>query len=494
MRGQAHHRSTVFILALAALFVLGVAPVIGTAPQPVIPTGEPPQRSDDGSATPESPCPGGSSAAVATAVHFASSGIGSGQRATYPGPVIPIGPGGDSAPVSTDCMAELSLSLIVKSPNERKPDGADASLDELAVPRSALESGFAVSLPAQSRTISLSDPGTDWELVGTSCTCAGSGVAGGAGALFASSGIGRSRLATYPSPVIPVGPAGGGCSGPSGSAQTMATGMVLPGGSIGRSPRATYPGPVIPVKPGAPQGPPPRKPAQVSWGSNGTVTISDPEGTGGNFNCVWTVELVNGRFTVKTITKPPGAESRFKYRVTPTGLNALKASPTTMRGASDEESLRSGPWSVELTDLREGWEVKSSDCSESDETTQSVASMGGASIGVDPGDEVNCTFRLELLTPKAGRWKAVNKKGTVTCRPKGSKGSFTISIDKQTGTGRIAVKNGGDRLRTTGNSTNGIPITLDRNKDDPLRYVGTKKMTFAGFTTKFKFTYDVLSE
>ncbi|MEA2025261.1 MAG: hypothetical protein U9O18_01085, partial [Chloroflexota bacterium] len=44
MRGQAHRRSTVFFSVLAALFVLGVAPVIGTAPQPVIPAGEAPRN------------------------------------------------------------------------------------------------------------------------------------------------------------------------------------------------------------------------------------------------------------------------------------------------------------------------------------------------------------------------------------------------------------------------------------------------------------------
>ena len=497
MRGQAHHRSAVFTLVLTALMALGAAPAIGTAPQPVIPTGEAPQQGGDGSAAQESPCPGGSSVAVAGA-QLVSSSVGSGHLATYPGPVLPVDPGDDSAPASTDCIAELSLSLIVKSPNERKPEGADASLDELAVPRAALESGFAVSLPAQSRTISLSEPGKDWELVGTSCSCAGSGVAGSTGVLLASSGIGSGQLATYPGPVLPVGPGGGGCSGPGGSASAMATptvtaSMVPTEGSLGHPPRTTYPGPVLPVGPGAPEGPAPRNPAQLSWGSDGAVTISDPDRAGGSFDCTWTVELVNGRFTVKTITKPPGAEGRFKYRVTPTGLNALKASPTTMRGASDEESLRSGPWSVELHDFDDAWKVKKSSCSESDGTTPSVAAGSTASIGVDLDDNVQCTFELELLTPKAGPWHAVNKRGATTCRAKGRR-SFTFPIKRETGTGRIAVKSGGDRLVATTDSTNGLPITVNRSEGDPRRYVGTERLTFAGVKMRFEVTYDVLTE
>ena len=499
MRGQAHHRSAVFIFALTALIALGTAPVVGTAPQPVIPTGEAPQGGSDESASPESPCPGGSSGAVASGVLLASSGIGLGQRTTYPGPVIPVGPGGEATPANTDCIAELSLSLIVKSPNERKPDGADASLDELSVPRTALESGFDVSLPARSRTISLSDPGKDWELVGTSCSCAGSsGVAGVVGVQLASSGIGRGQLATYPGPVLPVGPSGGGCSGPSGSAPAMAAptiatsvtaGMAPMGGGIGQTPRATYPGPVIPVKPGAPQGPPARSPAQVSWGSNGTVSINDPDGTGGSFSCIWTVELVNGRFTVKTVTKPSGAEGRFKYRGTPTGLNALKASPTTMGGASDEESLRNGPWSVELTDFDDAWKVKRSSCSESDGTTPSVAAGSTASIGVDLDDKVVCTFELELLTPREGRWRSRNGAGKVVCD------GLTIGMEPVTDVGSIKHRRGGDRLVARGLSSgsNGT-LTLDRDQNDLRRYVGTKTMTMSGVRAKFTATLDVITE
>ncbi len=501
MRGQAHHRSAVFIFALTALIALGTAPVAGTAPQPVIPTGEAPQGSSDGSDTQESSCPGGSSAVAASGVLLASSSIGSGQRTTYPGPVIPVGPvspSGEATPASTDCIAELSLSLVVKSPNERKPEGADASLDELAVPRAALESGFNVSLPARSRTISLSKPGQDWELVGTSCSCAGSGVAGAVGVQLASSGIGRGRFATYPSPVIPVGPAGGGCSGPSGPAPAMAAptiatsataGMAPIGGGIGQTPRTTYPGPVLPVDPGAPQGPPARSPAQVSWGSDGTVSINDPDGTGGSFSCIWTVELVNGRFTVKTITKPSGAESRFKYRVTPTGLNALKASPTTMSGASDEESLRSGPWSVELIDFDDAWKVKRSSCTESDGTTPSVAAGSSASIGVDVDDRVVCTFELELLTPREGRWRSRNGAGRVVCD------GLTIGMEPVTDVGSIKHRRGGDRLVARGLSSGSSgSVTLDRDQNDPRRYTGSKTFTMQGVTARFKVTLDVITE
>jgi hypothetical protein len=486
MRDRARHRPAVISLFLAVSMALVGTTAIGAQPQPVIPV-EGPMPSGDGDQNALGQlCPGGSSQAVATRVQLTANHLQPREQATYPGPVVPVSPG---TPPDTNCVANLSLSVVIKSPDDRKPDGADASLDEFAVPRSSLESGFDVSLPARSRAITLTDPGKDWEIVKTSCTCSGgSSLATTAFVGFTSGGYQPSQRATYPGPVIPIGSGGGGCTGPSGSSSVTMQGLQLSSSGFHPSQRATYPGPVLPVGPGAPSS---GRPAQVSWSSDGTITIDDPDGTGGAFSCSWTVELVNGQFTVKTITKPRGEERRFKYLVTPTGEQAAKSSPVTMRGVppSNQETLRKGPWSVELTNLPDAWEVKESSCGETDTTTSSVAAGPTATLGIDPGDKVRCSFTLKLLAPRAGKWSGHNGAGRVSCK------GYDQKLPAVTDIVRVKVRRDGDLLIVRGLSP-GSDTTwrLRRDRDDPRRYFGSVKPPTPGGQGKFETRLKMIDE
>jgi hypothetical protein len=509
------HQPAIVVLVLAVLVILGGLPAIAAAPQPVLPVSffdepsgsEPPV--EDGS--PSSNCPGGSAVAQAGGAHLAFSPGLSGDRAAYPGPVIPVKSdvqrAGPVKPPSSGCLTDVSLTLVVTSPNDRKPEGADGSLDELSIPRSALESGFDVSLPAQSRIVTLSKPGEDWELVSTSCTCGGATAAAGTptlhapGAIAAGSGIvssaGLGQRATQPGPVIPVDSvpglrnSGGGCVGPSATVpSTSAATPVLGMAQLGEL--AIYPGPVIPdgSVPGLPASDETLQPATVSWDRSGTVNIEDPEGSGGVFACRWEVELVKGKFEVKTVTKPAGREGRFKYLVTPTGANAAKASPRTMSGVSpsNKASLRKGPWSVELTNLGDRWKVTDSSCSESDSTTTSVASGASATLGVEPDDKVQCTFKLKLRAPREGRWRAINGAGSIDCGP------VAFDLPKRTEFVDLKVRQDGDRLIGRGLTSGDTTWTLNRGPDESLRYTGSKQMTQAGAKGKFTTKLDLIDE
>jgi len=170
-----------------------------------------------------------------------------------------------------------------------------------------------------------------------------------------------------------------------------------------------------------------------------------------------------------------------------------------MSGArpASETDLRSGPWSVELSELADGWEIKDSSCGETDGTTVSTAAGRGAILGVDPGDTVRCTFDLKLLAPKPGRWRAKNKTGHITCRGgPGGGGSNTLTIKaEKPDFGTIRVHDGGDRVVGKGLAGGGSrKITFRRDRANPRQYVGTVRMAIQGVRTKITYTFTLLDE
>jgi hypothetical protein len=403
MRDQVRRIPAIGVLVLATIMLIGTLPAMGAAPQPVIPVppGEGPQQPPPGESPPGEPEPDtgcllGPTGGVAVAGPLASLSHARGILATYPGPVVPI-------EQASDCEAHVSMSLVVESPRDQKPEGADAALDELAVSRASLESGFEVTLPAGSRTITLSDPGEDWELTSVACTCSGGSAVAVAipGARGAPVGI----LASYPQPVIPISlvtPGSADCGGGSASGgpaaeaagervasrSDQASPMSVSPTRLGTGQLLTYPGPVVPVPPadGSPTpAPPTRRPGSVSWDQDGRVSIRDDDAAGGIFSCVWTVELVYGELALETKTRPSGREGQFTYRVTPDAAGIGKI-PVSMRGVppANTERLWNGSWSVELAGLEEAWEVERSDCRETDSATASSAAGTTASVGVDP--------------------------------------------------------------------------------------------------------------
>lgn len=472
-------RQTISLLAVVAATLMLSGPALSTTPGPVVPVdrGDPPAydptepyRDDQGGR-----CPAGNT-------RMDSSGVidlaRPAERSSLPGPVVPVDRGPATGPAP--CLADVRLDLLVEAPNDKKPDGADGNLDGIAVPRPSLEGGFEITLPAQDRTITLSDPGDNWELKSTSCSCSGWTTMTASSGLTMTSVPGDST--SYPQPVVPVpiasgGP--GGCSGESPSVYVPATSLPVLPNSGGPSEITSYPAPVVPVT--RLQAP------RVEWDSDGTVTITDPDLVGGTFTCVWTVELVYGQLDIETVTKPSGEADRFRYEVVPTG-GQPDASAMTVRGAASER-LRWGPWSVELTDPPEGWQVKRSSCSEADIELISRADGPSATVGLDQDDAVKCTFELELLAPKPGRWKANNKAGKVVC----SKGGFSIPFDlsRAIDFSRLQVRDEGDRLIARGR---GNSFTFRRDRDDPLRYQGTKRFRQAGFTLNFDIRLNLKSE
>lgn len=476
-------RHTSLVAAVLAVFV--ASGTVLAAPGPVIPLdgGNPPPPAYD----PTEPyqderggrCPAGSRRIGPDGVLDLTLPM---DATAMPGPVIPVGP--VTSPAAEPCLSDLRLDLIVEAPGEKKPDGANGNLDGIAVPRSSLESGFEVTLPAADRVITLEPPGENWELKSTSCSCSGwTTLTGSAGGSIVSAS--RDGL-SYPQPVIPVPPAPLG--GPGGCSGAAPIGFASPPAVLGVSTRpgstelASYPAPVLPV-----DALPRLEAPSVEWDSAGTVTITDPDAVGGTFTCVWTVELIYGQLDIETITTPSGEENRFRYDVVPTG-GQPDASPLTVRGSASER-LRWGPWSAELAELPEGWKVKRSSCSEADSSLVSLASGQTAQVGLDPDDAVKCRFELELLAPKPGRWKANNKSGKVVC----SQGGFSIPFDlsRAVDFGRLRVRDDGDTLVATGG---GNSFTFRRDRDDPLRYRGTKRFRQAGFTLDFDIRLNLESE
>lgn len=479
-------RQSISIFVVVVALVLSAGPVLASAPEPVIavpggddsPAYEPPAYDptepyrDDRSGR----CPAGNTRMGSDGqLELTAPSVSTRQ----PGPVIAVDPA--PVPEAAPCLAEVGLHLLVEAPAGKKPDGADGSLDGIAVSRSSLEGGFEVTLPAQDRLITLSDPGENWELKSTSCDCSGWTTA--SAPLVVASAPGS--LTAYPQPVVAVDPAPsggpGGCSGaaPVGSLSgTSAPSLPVSGGL---PEMASYPGPVIALDPLRLQAP------RVEWDEAGTVTITDPDLVGGTFTCVWTVELVYGQLEIETTTRPTGEEGRFRYEVVPTGEQP-EATAFTVRGSASER-LRWGPWSVDLAELPEGWKVKRSSCSEADISLLSLADGPSAQVGLDPDDRVDCRFELELLAPRPGRWKADNKAGTVVC----SRGDYAIPFDlsRAIDFGRLQVRDEGDTLVARGG---GNSFTFRRDRDEPLRYEGTKRFKQAGFTLDFDIRLDLKSE
>ncbi len=480
-------RQTFSVVAVVMALLMNSGSILASAPEPVLPVdGGNPPANDPPAYDPTEPyrddgggrCPAGNT----------RMGPGGELDLTLPpttrlpGPVVPVEP----APASpaAPCLADVGLHLLVEAPDGKKPEGADGNLDGIAVSRSSLEGGFEVTLPAQDRLITLEPPGENWELKSTSCDCSGWTTLTAAGASTIVSLPGE--RASQPRPVIPAPPqppgGPGGCSGsaPVGfSAASSRPGLPV---SRGGPAMASYPGPVLPVD-SLPRLQAPR----VEWDESGTVTITDPDQVGGTFTCVWAVELVYGHLDIETVTKPSGEEDRFQYEVIPTG-GQPNASALTVRGSASER-LRWGPWSAKLAELPEGWKVKRSRCSEADISLVSRAEGPSATVGLDPDDAVTCRFELELLAPKAGRWRANNKPGTATC----SKGGFSIPFDLSQAIdfGRLRVRDEGDTLIAIGG---GNRFTFRRDRDDPLRYQGTKRFREAGFTLDFDIRLNLKSE
>jgi hypothetical protein len=511
MRDQVRRIPTISVLVLVTIMLVGALPVMAAAPQPVIPVppGEasqepPPDEPAPDEPEPDTGCLLGPQGGVATAGLQASLSHARGILVTYPGPVVPIEQQGSA------CEAQVSMSLVVTSSNGQKPEGADATLDELAVSRATLESGFDVTLPAGSRTITLSDPGEDWELMSVACTCSG-----GSAVAMVTPGHGRAPLGTltsYPQPVIPVslvtpGSADCGSSPDGGSAVDAAGGSLafrpdvvsavsvtpLSPTGLTTGQLLTYPGPVVPVpptdEPGSPE-PPTRQPGSVSWDQDGTVSIRDYDAAGGIFSCTWTVELVYGELALETKTEPTGREDSFAYRVTPDAAGIGKV-PVSMRGVppANTEKLWNGGWSVELADLDEGWEIERSDCRETDRATTSSASGTNASIGVDPADRVRCTFELKLLAPKPGSWLGRNGAGMVSCA--GISFALPVSTDRA----RMRVRRDGDLLIARGvGSGSGTTWRFERDQQDLLRYRGTMTTRIAGARGTFETDLRLISE
>ena len=515
MRDRARLAPAAAIVVLAVVVTLVGTPVIGAAPQPVIEVPRiprkwlPPPKADeqpaqDNEQGPPGPaCLNASSPATSVVAALMSSRIQAGQRATYPEPVLPA-PGRWSRDPISRCLADLSLLLVIKSPDERKPDDADATLEELFISQAALESGFAVRMQALSRTIEFNEPRDDWELVGTSCTCVGgSATAVMPGMRLASTGSQTRQPTAYPGPVLPGRRGAGRRSCPPAPTQAPRAGEQSTTSAVQFRSQMTYPSPVLPEGPplkirrddvddlAVPE-PPPLRPARIGWNGAGKVSIDDPDQVGGVFECVWTVELTKGRFTVTTVTDPPGAEDHFEYRITPQILEDGSV-PTTMRGVppANENGLRKGPWSVELANLGEIWTVKASSCSETDGTTVSSALGPRADLGIDPGDRVQCTFSLESMTPRAGTWRADQGRLRVSCR--GAGGGFGLGLPARSDLGRITIQRGGAGLTSSGLTGGSGKIKFARDKKDPRRYVGTAKLPVQGVRATFTVTLNVVT-
>ncbi len=463
-RDKALRHRAIVVLALMVLMAVAAMPATATAPAPVIPVGAIPSG---GEPPPVEPAPAEPPPEDAVDCLIGSSGT-VGTLAAYPAPVVPA----DLIEPESPCRTEISLSLAVESPDGRRPEGADATSAGMSVPRPALEAGFDTTLPASSRTISLSDPGADWEVTDVGCTCGGSTAS--------------AQLASYPGPVIPVpsfdsgarpGSAACGAVGGSGaSVASMASTML---GGPGVSDLATYPGPVIPVpgpaEPPTPPEPPPA-PVNVAWDANGTVFIHDIDRLGGAITCAWTVELVYGDLILKTKTEPRGSEARFSYVVTPAS-SEHGATPTTMYGSPSgaRSKLWSGAWSAEMQILDPRWELKRSSCDETDGSTSSSATGTSAQIGLDPGDKVTCTFEMKILAPKPGQWRARNGKGLVSC------GVQSIKLPAVTDFGSLKVRQDGDLLIARGLSPGaGQAWRLHRDQADPRLYTGRVTLNLGG--------------
>jgi len=498
-------------VALAAAAVLVASPVLAISPQPVVAVdpsdsgdeqdpdaddgtdgGETEESDDSGDAwvPPEQDCLNVASAATTAGAGLRSISLST-PRASYPGPVVAVPDG--PRPWPTNCSADISMLLVIRSPDGRKPQNVDALMDELAIPQSSLESFFDVRVPAETRTISIVEPQDEWELTNVRCDCIGTQQQASVSRVsMALSAVGSGTRMAQPQPVVAVESSGvtpGGCVGIGSSAGARGGGPITMS-ATGTGVGTAYPQPVVAVDP-APQpwSPPPRQPALVSWDERGTVRIYDPHGAGGSFHCVWTVELTKGTFSVTTKTTPPGEESRFRYQLSPALLHP-RAQPFQMRADPTEaEDLRRGAWTVWLRDIPEGWSLKGSTCTERFSERVTAADGAQAHLGIDPGDQVDCTFELELLTPRQGQWNTSNKVGTVKC----SLPRLNSKLEASTDQGRLSVKDGGDKLVGTGGPGKGS-FVVTRSRDNPFVYRGKLNLGVGGSTVTTNVTLRMVSE
>jgi hypothetical protein len=486
------------VMALATmLVVLSAAPVLATSPGPVIPVGGldlPEAPAQDEPKAEDSGClvGGGGVASISAGASAAAPLL----LTSYPGPVIPVGSIGPSLPTQNEspCQTSLSLSLEVKSRTDRDPEGADASLEELLIPRNTLRSGFEATMAAGDRTITLSHPGDEWDIKSVDCSCGGGGSAGvAATGISISGGLPVGVQASYPRPVIPVGVIGGGgtqcaASGATRSAMALAAGRISGAATMGGR-LSTYPGPVIPVgvleqptKPAEPT----RQPGSVSWTKDGTVRFDDPEEAGAILSCKWTVEHVYGHVDIRTKTTPAGREGRFAYDLIPDSTEQGQR-PQRLQGSASgsQAKVREGGWTVKMREANKAWKLQSSSCRETDTETTSSAQGKTADLGVDPGDRVTCTFKLKLRAPLPGTWRTQEGPMKVTCD------GLTISVPSTTDSGRLRVRDDGDTVLGGGG---GVKWTMRRDSADPLRYTGEYVVREGGGRADFETDLKMVNE
>jgi hypothetical protein len=299
MRERSRLGTVVVAVAAAAMMAMGVLPAAAAAPQPLLPVEGPSEVPVFDPLEQARICQGGSPPSPSGGLTLTLGASTSTERASYPGPVIQVPDSGDDPgegeveeppveePPPVDCSTSLSLGLVIESPDGRKPEQSNAYLDDRTIPQAVLEAGFSADLPSQDHRVTMPDPLGDWKLIGVRCGCLGpSAQAATMAADLRSSPIGWGQLTSYPGPVIQVG---GSCSSSAASPSAAASDGRITATPL-RMTQAVYPGPVFRVPPEDPEEPPPPRPAVLSWNSVGTVTISDPDGVGGIFDCVWTVE------------------------------------------------------------------------------------------------------------------------------------------------------------------------------------------------------------
>lgn len=484
------------VVALATLLVaLSASPVLATSPGPVIPVSWLDRLEDPAEDEPkEDPgcLVGGGGVARISAGASAGAPL---LLAGYPGPVIPVGSVRPSLPTQkeTPCQTRLSLSLKVESRVGRDPDGADASLEELIVPRNSLRSGFETTMTAGDRTITLSHPGDEWDIKSVDCSCGGGSTGVAATSIGIASGSPLGVQASYPRPVLPLSALGGGGTQCAASAATLSANVA----SAGAIPRAAtiggslvaYPGPVIPVesvkrrpKPAEPA----RQPGSVSWTKDGTVRFADPDEAGAILSCQWTVEHVYGHVDIRTKTTPAGREGRFAYDLVPASTEHGQR-PQRLQGSASgsEAKVREGGWTVKMREANKAWKLKSSSCRETDTETSSSAQGKTAALGVDPGDRVTCTFKLKLLAPLPGTWRTQEGPMKVRCE------GVTLSVSSNTGSGRLRVRDDGDTVVGRGGD---VKWTMHRDSADPLRYTGRYVLNQGGGRAEFKTDLKLVNE
>jgi hypothetical protein len=501
------------VAALAVLMVVALvgitgAPGAAAVPAPIVPLEDGPPAEEEPPRGPYVDCLLQPMALVA-AIQGDSTSDPIGRLLAHPGPLLPI----DREPLPP-CPSTVALGLVVVSPDARKPDGASATLDELAIPRPFLEAGFSTDLPAKSRTIRLSDPGENWKLMDISCRCAGGTAAALSAGRAAWAGPPIGRLTSYPGPVVslrgnePPGAKSGrtDCPGAASSRSVLAASvpdavagpavhghafLSRPGLSmrLGAS-SASQPGPVLP-QPGDPeigQRPSGREPGSVDWKRDGTVVIDDPDQAGGVFSCVWTVEHGRGDLVLETKTEPRGREGRFSYRAVPQ-LPGLRTETIPGSPFPVERKMWKGAWSVALRKPGDAWKLESSECTDADPSTPSSAQGESGTAGIDPSDRVTCTFEIKLLAPKEGRWRGNEPPSRLSCS-----GGVSFRIPRIKDTGQLRVRQNGMRLIARGLSEGEATWRLDRENEDSRRFSGRIKYAVPGGKATFTLDLDMVSE